>query len=68
MTAHPLSYAPEQLFILKDPVKSASLAYKEINSFDRYNEFFAFQTGLLLSPPKNADATIKKKIKVYRDL
>lgn len=69
MTASPLTYAPEQLLILKDHVKCTSLVCKQINSFDRYNQFFATQTDLLLSPKKNADDTIKKKIKkTYRDL
>lgn len=36
--------------------------YKQINSFDRYNQFFAIQIDVLLSLKKNADANIKKKV------
>lgn len=38
-----LTYVSKPLFILKDHVKCSSLVYKHINSFDRYNQFFAIQ-------------------------
>lgn len=59
MTACPLTYVPKQLVILKDRVKCSSLVYKHINSFDRYNQFFA--TQIYFFPQKKPQMTLLKR-------